>query len=151
MAELLDSLDAYARIAADRLGASTQCSLILREHHVLRYVASSDPRAARCDQVEVARGEGPCVLASQQIRGEIVPDVLAEVRWPAWRAAALECGFRSAAAVPARVDGDAVVALNLYSPELDPWDRETLVGMDVYAHEVAEAIRTLGLGRGYTA
>ncbi|VTR75956.1 GAF domain-containing protein [Cellulomonas hominis] len=138
-------LDTYAQEAADRIGAPTECSIILRRHHVLQYVASSAPRSAYCDQVEVATGEGPCVVAIQQLRGEVVPDVLAETLWPDWRAAATEQGFRSAAALPGIVDADTTVALNLYSTEVDPWDPDTLVGMDRLVQEVAETIRTRGI------
>jgi hypothetical protein len=138
-------LDAYAAEAAARVGVPTECSIILRSHHLLDQVASSSERAARCDRAEVATADGPCVLAIQQLRGELVPDILAEERWPAWRAAASEVGFRSAAALPGQVDADTTIALNLYSEAVDPWDREVLVRMDRFVQEVAEAIRTRGL------
>ncbi|GIG36973.1 GAF domain-containing protein [Cellulomonas pakistanensis] len=138
------SLDAYAREAAARVGVPTECSIIVRRHHLLEQVASSGDRAARCDQVEVTSGEGPCVVAIQQLRGELVLDVLAEERWPRWRTAAAEAGFRSTAALPGQVDADTTVALNLYSEAVDPWDREALVRMDRLVQEIAEALRTGG-------
>ena len=138
-------LDAYAVEATERVGVPTECSIILRNHHLLDQVASSSERAARCDRAEVTSGEGPCVAAIQQLRGELVPDVLAEERWQEWRAAATDAGFRSAAALPGQVDAETTVALNLYSQAVDPWDRETLVRMDQFVQEVAEAIRTRGL------
>jgi hypothetical protein len=138
-------LDAYAAEATVRVGVPTECSIILRDHQLLDQVASSSERAARCDRAEVATADGPCVLAIQQLRGELVPDILAEERWPAWRAAASEVGFRSAAALPGQVDADTTIALNLYSEAVDPWDREVLVRMDRFVQEVAEAIRTRGL------
>lgn len=52
MTEILDRddaftfLDAFAVQAADLLDTPTECSLILRQHHLLRYVASSSLRAA---------------------------------------------------------------------------------------------------------
>ena len=138
-------LDDYARAAAERVGVPTECSIILRHHHLLRYVASSGDRAALCDVVEVEAGEGPCVVAIQQLRGELVPDVLAAELWPAWRRAATDQGFRSAAALPAVVDADTTIALNLYSDDVDPWDRDALVGMDRLVQEMAELVRTRGL------
>lgn len=138
-------LDAYAREAAERVGVPTECSIILRRHHLLEYVASSAPRAALCDAVEIESGEGPCVVAIQQLRGEIVPDVLLADLWPAWRDTAVDQGFRSAAALPAMVDSDTTIALNLYSDVLDPWDRDALVGMDRLVQEIAELIRTRGV------
>lgn len=138
-------LDAYAREAAERVGVPTECSIILRRVHLLQYVASSGPRAAFCDQVEVDAGEGPCVVALQQLRGEIVEDLLADERWPAWRTAAVGQGFRSAAALPGIVDAETTLALNLYSDDLDPWDRDALVGMDRMVQEIAEVVRTRGV------
>ncbi|MBU5423451.1 GAF domain-containing protein [Cellulomonas hominis] len=138
-------LDAFAQEAAARLRVPTECSIIVRQKHLLRYAASSAERAAHCDRVEVAAGEGPCVTAIQQLRGELVLDIQADDRWPAWRTAALDGGFRSAAALPAIVDADTTVALNLYADVLDPWERDALVGIDRFAQEVAEAIRTRGV------
>lgn len=138
-------LDDYAREAAERVGVPTECSIIMRHHHLLAYVASSGPRAALCDAVEVDSGEGPCVVAIQQLRGELVPDVLATDLWPAWRRTAVDQGFRSAAALPGIVDADTTIALNLYSAEVDPWDRDALVGMDRLVQEMAELVRTRGL------
>ncbi|MEN1974442.1 GAF domain-containing protein [Cellulomonas sp. P4] len=138
-------LDAFARQAAERVGVPTECSIILRQHDLLQYVASSGERAAECDRVEVEEADGPCVSALQQLRGELVLDIAADERWPAWRTVALERGFRSAAALPALVDAESTLALNLYADVVDPWDRETLVAMDRFTQEIAEAVRTRGL------
>lgn len=142
MPDLSSSLDDYARGAADRLGPDTHCSITMRRHGTLSYVASSNERARRCDEVEVRVGEGPCVQAMEQLSGVLVPDLQPDVRWPAWREAAIAEGFRSSAALPAVVDDSTTVAINLYSDLVDPWAREPLVAMDVYIQEVAEVLRT---------
>lgn len=128
--------------AAERIGAATSCSVIMRMEHGLRRVASSDPRSAACDDAEVAERGGPCVLAMDQLSGVIVPDVTLETRWPGWRTAADAGGFRSGAALPAYVQDGVVIALNLYSALVDPWDAEALVRADGYTQDVARAIRT---------
>jgi GAF domain-containing protein len=137
-----DALAGYARLASDELGPDTHCSITLRSRGRLASVGSSDERAGHCDAVEVRTGEGPCVAAMEQLSGVLVPDLYPETRWPTWRSAALVAGFRSSAALPAFVDDDTTVALNLYSDDLDPWDRERLVGMDVVIGRIAEAVRT---------
>lgn len=134
--------------AAEQIGGATSCSVILRLEQGLRRVASSDDRAAACDDAEVAERGGPCVLAMDQLSGVIVPDVSIETRWPGWVAAARAGGFRSGAALPAYVRDGAVIALNLYSEQLDPWDAEALVRADSYAQEVARVLREHGVGRG---
>lgn len=130
--------------AAERIGGATSCSVILRMAQGLLRVASSDPRAAACDDAEVEERGGPCVLAMDQLSGVIVPDVSLETRWPGWVAAAEAGGFRSGAALPAYVRDGVVLALNLYSEQPDPWDAEALVRADGYAQEVAEALRDRG-------
>ena len=131
--------------AAERIGGATSCSVILRMELGLRRVASSDTRAAACDDAEVAERGGPCVLAMDQLSGVIVPDVSLETRWPGWIAAAEAGGFRSGAALPAYVQEGVVLALNLYSGQLDPWDGEALVRADGYAQAVARRVRERGL------
>ncbi len=131
--------------AAERIGAATSCSVIMRLEHGLRRVASSDAASAACDDAEIAERGGPCVLAMDQLSGVIVPDIALETRWPGWVAAAQSAGFRSGAALPAFVRDGVAIALNLYSDHVDPWDAEALVRADGYAHDVARAIREHGL------
>lgn len=134
--------------AAGQIGGATSCSVILRLDQTLRRVASSDLRASACDDAEVAERGGPCVLAMDQLSGVIVPDVSLEARWPGWVAAAEAGGFRSGAALPAYVRDGVVLALNLYSERLDPWDAEALVRADGYAQEVARVLREHAVGHG---
>lgn len=135
------ALDGYAQGAVDRLGPDTHCSITMKHREDLTYVGSSDERAERCDAVEVRTGEGPCVTAMEQLGGLIIPDLAEETRWPDWVAAAKDAGFSSAAALPAYVDEETTVALNLYSDVLDPWDRDTILGMDSYIQEIAAEVR----------
>lgn len=135
-------LDDFAAGAADRLGEDTHCSITLLRGGTLAWVGTSDDRAGRCDAVEVEVRDGPCVDSMERLSGVIVPDLQSETRWPQWRQAALDAGFRSAAALPAYVDDETTVALNLYSDVVDPWDTARLVGMDSYVQEIADAVRT---------
>lgn len=136
----MEQFDDILRGAAERIGASTSCSVIMRQGGGYTRVASSDARSAACDDAEVTEGRGPCVLAMDQLSGVIVPDISDETRWSGWCAAALEQGFRSAAALPAYIAHDAVASINLYSDLRDPWDAEALVRADVEVQRVAAAI-----------
>lgn len=138
---MTNPIDEVLRQTVARIGASTSCSVIVRQEGGHRRVASSDSRSAACDDAEVREGRGPCVLSMDQLSGVIVPDVADERRWNAWRAAVTEQGFRSAAALPAVVSGRTVAALNLYSALRDPWDAEALVRADGELQRVAEALR----------
>ena len=135
-----DGIDDILRGAAERIGASTSCSVIMRQGGGYTRVASSDARSAACDDAEVSEGRGPCVLAMDQLSGVIVPDITEEDRWAGWGATAIEQGFRSAAALPAYVSDDVVASINLYSDLRDPWDAEALVRADVEVQRVAAAV-----------
>lgn len=123
--------------AAEEIGAESFCSLILRHPGGLTHVVGDHPQPAERAQVAVRAEQGPCVDAMDQLSGVLIPDVVAEERWPQWRTEVLDAGFRSAAALPAYVGSGAVVALNLYSEQLDPWDADILVRADSWIHEIA--------------
>lgn len=137
-----DHLDDFALRAGHHLGRGTECSISLRHEGQDRLAASSSRRSTDCDEVEYSAGEGPCVAAMDELQVILVPDLWTDARWPAWNAKAREVGFRSAAAVPAHVTTGVDIALNLYSDQLDPWDRHALLRADGLAQDVA---RTVGL------
>lgn len=141
MTDVREILDRYAQGAADRLGPDTFCSITIKDRESLLQVGSNDPRAAACDRLETEIGDGPCILAMDQLFGVVVTDTTDDARWPSWAAAAVENGFRSAVALPGFVDETTTVALNMYSEYVDSWDARKLIGMDVYVQEIADAVR----------
>ena len=137
LGESLESaLEGFVIHAAYHLGSDIECSISIRTGGVGRRVASSAPRAARCDEVEYAHNSGPCVTAMDGLSTELVPDIDAETRWPEWCRASLAEGFRSAAAFAVYVGPRAEVALNVYSDLVAPWDRDRIVRADVYAQQL---------------
>ena len=136
------TLDQYAQGAAERLGSGTFCSVTIFDRGSLFQVASSDPRAAACDQVETRDSAGPCILAMEQLSGVLIEDLEADTRWPNWRRAALDSGFRGFLALPGYVDDDMTVAVNSYSEHVSPpWSAQQIVGMDRYVQELADVLR----------
>lgn len=133
-------IDDILRESAERIGAATSCSVIMRQGGGYSLMASSDDRAAACDTTEIRERRGPCILAMDQLSGVLVPEIAEEDRWAEWCATALEQGFRSAAALPAYIGADAVASINLYSDLRDPWDAEALVRADAEVQRVAAAI-----------
>ncbi|MER7705726.1 GAF and ANTAR domain-containing protein [Kitasatospora sp. NPDC097605] len=81
----------------------------------LRDIAYSSERVRRLETLQIAIGEGPC-LDCHRIGDEVVVPDLREAggRWPRFAPAALEAGFRAVRAVPLRLDGRTVGALNLF-------------------------------------
>ncbi|MBX9243407.1 GAF domain-containing protein [Actinotalea ferrariae] len=135
-----NTLDDFARTAADHLGPNTFCSITQSDGGRIRQVASNDPRAAACDRVEVDEGHGPCIEAMGKLSSVLVDDIAADDRWPTWRRAALANGFDAVLALPAYVDEGRVVAVNLYSETGADWPVERIVALDVYVQEVAASM-----------
>ncbi len=137
-----DHLDDFALRAGRHLGTDTDVSITLRYAGRDRLAASSDPRAARCDEVEYSTGAGPCITAMDLMQVVLVPDILDDTRWEAWRRASLDEGYRAGAGVPAHVTDGVEIVLNLYAEHVDAWDRTAILRADTFAQHVAV---TMGL------
>ena len=133
-------LDDYVIRAGHHLGFGIDVTVSLRHRGHDRLVASSSPHASRCDFAEYEAGVGPCIAAMDHLAVVIVPDILDNTQWPAWRHAALDEGFRSTAAIPAHVTDGAEVAVHLYSHRADSWNRDIIVRADLYAQQIAHTV-----------
>ncbi|MCP3805137.1 GAF and ANTAR domain-containing protein [Allokutzneria sp. A3M-2-11 16] len=99
--ELLD-IDAAGLLLADQRGH-------------LRLIASSDAQVRWLELVQLQNDEGPCLEAFAA--GDHVghPDLrTAGERWPRFTVAALESGFVAVDALPMRLRGQVIGALNLF-------------------------------------
>jgi hypothetical protein len=133
-------VDGVAAAAARHVGPATSATITLRRDGRPTLAGASDPAAARCDEVEYAADDGPCLLAIDTGRTVHVPDVAAEGRWPSWRSATLQHGFGSAAAFPRAVRPGVAIALNLYARTPHAWTGPAMDVADMYADEVARAV-----------
>ncbi|ROS30801.1 GAF and ANTAR domain-containing protein [Cellulomonas sp. PhB150] len=136
-----DLVQAVADAAAARLAPPAEVTVTLRRHGRLGVVASSGDRARRCDEVEYAADDGPCVEAVDSLTLVLSADLTTETRWPAWTQAAREAGFRSAAAFPAEVEPGVSVAVNLYSEDPEGSIEASTERGTMYAGEVARAVQ----------
>jgi GAF domain-containing protein len=99
--ELLDCVEA-GLLLADAAGA-------------LRVMASSSERSDALDLLQCQNEEGPCFECYQRGRPVFSADIGADRgRWPAFAPMAAQKGFRSVQAIPMRVRGETVGALNLF-------------------------------------
>ena len=82
---------------------------------MLRVMASSSERTEALDLLQIQNEEGPCFECFQQGIPVISEDLsTADDRWPMFAPAAVEDGFGSVHALPMRVRGDTIGALNLF-------------------------------------
>ena len=158
MVDEFDVIDFLHRI-------STRCTELLDCHEAgvvladasgtLRVMASSSERSDALELMQTQNEEGPCFEC--YIRGEVVSseDLAADRgRWPIFSPAALAHGFCSVHALPMRVRGETVGALNLFrarADRLDEPDGPVAQGMADIAAIALMQERSLRESRGVAA
>jgi GAF domain-containing protein len=121
MVDHFDVVEFLHRLAARcvELLDCTEAGLLLADAAGnLRVMASSSERSDALDLLQSQNEEGPCFESYH--RGEPVSSqdlVEDETRWPTFAPEAVERGFCSVQAVPMRVRGETVGALNLFRSE----------------------------------
>jgi GAF domain-containing protein len=89
--------------------------LLLDEHDTLQVMAASQERSRLLELFQLQHEEGPCLECSTTGRAIAVPDLTSErERWPRFAPHALEIGFHAVLAVPMRLRGRVLGALNLF-------------------------------------
>lgn len=94
----------------------TEAGLLLSDATgALRVMASSSERSDTLDLLQSQNEEGPCFECFHRGTPVFSADLEAETgRWPQFAPAALRVGFRSVQALPMRVRGNTIGALNLF-------------------------------------
>jgi GAF domain-containing protein len=125
------------RVVPDCAGAS----LTMRNAGVPSAPAASDPWALSLDELQFAEQEGPCLNCLREGSVMRSRDLAADERFPSYGPRAAERGARSALSLPLAADGRTVGALNLYSRDVDAFDREALAVGELLAAHAALASR----------
>lgn len=85
----------------------------------LRLMASSSTPMREIELYELQSSDGPCLDCYSSGEAVVNEDVeRARQRWPAFAPAALAAGFRTVSAIPMRLRGRIIGALNLFRTEL---------------------------------
>ena len=111
MLDVLHTLttDCVALFPADAAG------LLVSDHRdILQLVASSDEGARLVELFQLQSDEGPCLDCYRSGQPVSAPDLAVAGEWAGFTARAAEQGFRSVHAVPMRLRGDTIGALNLF-------------------------------------
>ena len=105
----------------------------------LRAVASSSEAMRLVELFELQAQEGPC-LDCYRTRQPVLNQHLGQVeeRWPRFEPVALEAGFRSVHALPMRLRGNVIGALNLFRS-----DRGDLDEADIVAGQALADVATI--------
>lgn len=131
---LVDDYDVVALLqqlvdtSAELLDASAGGLLLADELGELAVVASTSERTRLVELMQINSGIGPCLEAFRTGTIVEIPDLTQEeTGWPAFRATALEQGFRSVLAVPLRLRSDTIGTLNLVRADIGPMPRENVM------------------------
>ncbi|MEX0705064.1 MAG: GAF and ANTAR domain-containing protein, partial [Nitriliruptoraceae bacterium] len=98
------------------LSIATEAGILLAdETGDLQFMAASNERTRLLELFQIQNAEGPCQECFTTGRPVEVPDLeLEQERWPRFAPRALDVGFRSVLAVPMRLRGEVLGAMNLF-------------------------------------
>jgi len=113
--DVVDLLQTLVDTCADLLDASAAGLMLADASGELAVVASTSEKSRLVETMQLSSGFGPCVECFTTGAPVTVSDVneLGD-RWPGFREAALEQGFRSVHGVPLRLRGNVIGTLNLF-------------------------------------
>lgn len=116
------------------------CSVFVRRKSAVEVAATTDPAAARIDELQFSLDEGPCltVLVDHEIAR--IVDTQRDDRWPAWSDAARDEGVRSSLSVRLATSTPLFACLNMYSRDTDGFDDDDVDLAAVYARLASVAI-----------
>ncbi|MFC1402086.1 MULTISPECIES: GAF and ANTAR domain-containing protein [Streptacidiphilus] len=118
LADLLHRLAGASVRVSDAVGAGI---VVVDQQGRLRDVAYSSEDVRRLERFQLEYEEGPCVACHAGGQSVHEPDLAAAaVRWPRFVPRATAMGVRSADALPLRMQGRTVGALNLFHAEVGP-------------------------------
>lgn len=125
------------RAAVATIGGCDHAAIsIVRRRGGVETVAATDDVPAEVDAIQYDVGEGPCLDAMSGHESDVIDDLAADERWPAFsRRAVEETGVRSMLSFRLFVQGDTIGALNLYSRRRAAFDEYSVaVGTVLAAH-----------------
>ena len=139
--DVVELLSLLADRSVEVLGVSAAGVMLAAPEGHLRVVASSSEAMRVVELFELQSDEGPCLDCFAS--GEAVLDqdlTTVDVRWPRFAPVALQAGFRAAHALPMRLRGAVIGALNLFSR-----DQGALSAENVVAGQALAAVATIAI------
>jgi GAF domain-containing protein len=116
--DVVDLLTLVADRSVEVLDISASGLMLVAPEGDLRVVAFSSEAVRVVELFELQAEEGPCLDAYRSGAAIVNQDLTADpVRWPHFVPVALEAGFRSVHAIPMRLRGAVIGALNLFREE----------------------------------
>jgi GAF domain-containing protein len=126
--DVLDMLHVLTTQCADVVGAAAVGLLLADSEGRLRVVVASDEHARLLELFQIQSDEGPCVECYRSGEPVSSAGLDQETRWPRFSPAATEQGFTCMLALPLRLRGEVIGAMNLFrnSSALDKDESEVV-------------------------
>ena len=133
---LLPTLQRIVELAVETVPGVEQAAVTaVKARRQVSTVAATAEVVRRVDEVQYEVHDGPCLDAVFEQEVVKIDDLSGTDRWPAFSGRAVELGVRSMLAFRLFVEGGTAGALNLYSPEPDAFDDDSIrVGQIFAAH-----------------
>lgn len=132
-------------VAAEVIDVTGAGVMVLTDGGPQASLCTTDPVSALIEELQYSLGEGPCVDA--HMTGKVItePDLASPVilRWPAFRAKALDAGARATFGFPIRIGEARIGALNLYRDQPGPLSDDQHADALVMADVIARTLLTL--------
>ena len=139
--DVVDLLTLLADRCVEVLNVSAAGLMLVAPEGDLRVVASSSEEMRLVELFELQAQEGPCPDCYRTGEPALSRDLAGdEARWPRFGPVALKAGFRSVHALPMRLRGVTIGALNLFQV-----DEGVLDEADVVAARALADIATIGI------
>ena len=138
--DVVELLSLLADRCVEVLGVSAAGVMLVAPEGDLRVVASSSEAMRVVELFELQSDEGPCLDCYASGEAVCNQDLTAAGRWPRFAPVAVESGFRSAHALPMRLRGAVIGALNLFGR-----DEGVLSDENLLAGQALAAVATIAI------
>ena len=139
--DLIDLLQTLVDTCTDVLDTDAAGLLLKTDSGGLRVVVSTTEDAEFVELVQLGAHAGPCMECVSTGTAVTVADIDASgKRWPEFREAALQRGFRSLQATPLRLRGDVIGTMNLLDTKVGALNEQ-----DVAVAQALSDVATIGI------
>ena len=144
--DLIEFLSLVTARTAEVVASEAAGLVLVDKEGRLRFMAASDETTRLLELFQVQHNEGPCLDCFREETPVVNADLAeADSRWPVFAPRAVAAGFRSVHAVPLRVRGTAIGALNLFDSTTG-----RLESADVHVAQALADVATIGLMQART-
>ena len=139
--DVVDLLTLLSDRCVEVLDVSAAGIMLVSAEGDLRVVASSSEAMRIVELFEIQSDEGPCVDCYRDGAPVVNQDLAAALdRWPRFAPVAKDAGFQSAHALPMRLRGSIIGALNLFRSDTGKLETE-----DVFAAQALADVATIAI------